>query len=61
MLWIWKERSLLCIQPLVAIPFKVPEGVTKVTLVTIGGGGGSAVYGYDYESSSGEGSGGEGS
>lgn len=40
--------------------FKVPEGVTKVTLVTIGGGGGSAVHGYDYESSSGEGSGGEG-
>lgn len=31
--------------------FKVPEGVTKVTLVTIGGGGGSAVYGYDYPSS----------
>lgn len=40
--------------------FKVPDGVTKVTLVAIGGGGGSAVYGYDYESSSGEGSGGEG-
>lgn len=40
--------------------FKVPDGVTKVTLVTIGGGGGSAVHGYDHEGSSGEGSGGEG-
>ena len=40
--------------------FKVPEGVTKVTLVTIGGGGGGAMYCYDLESSGGGGSGGEG-